>query len=121
MVAVRFVVLPPLGIAMVKAARHFGIVKSNPLYEFTLMLQFAVPPAMNIGQLFINESAAQPISHLCVYNFNYIIYYCCSVGTIAQLVKSGESECAVIMLWTYAVAAVFLTLWSAFFIWLVSS
>eukprot|EP00257_Ricinus_communis_P020078 XP_015579230.1 protein PIN-LIKES 3 isoform X1 [Ricinus communis] len=88
-IGVRFVVLPPIGIGVVKAAHHFGIVESDPLYQFTLMLQFAVPPAMNIG-------------------------------TIAQLVNTGESECSVIMLWTYAVASVSVTLWSAFFMWLVS-
>lgn len=41
-------------------------------------------------------------------------------GTITQLFGAGESECSVIMLWTYALASVSITLWSTFFLWLVS-
>ena len=40
-------------------------------------------------------------------------------GTITQLFGAGKSECSVIMLWTYAFASVSLTLWSAYFMWLV--
>ncbi|KAM0021967.1 hypothetical protein Hdeb2414_s0023g00623231 [Helianthus debilis subsp. tardiflorus] len=43
-----------------------------------------------------------------------------SAGTITQLFEVGESECSVIMLWTYGMAAIALTLWSTFFMWLVS-
>ncbi|KAG6704481.1 hypothetical protein I3842_07G135200 [Carya illinoinensis] len=42
-------------------------------------------------------------------------------GTITQLFGAGESECSVIMLWTYALASISLTLWSTFFMWLVVS
>lgn len=45
----RYVVLPFLGILVLKGAVHFGMVQSDPLYQFVLLLQFAVPPAMNIG------------------------------------------------------------------------
>ncbi|GLT66038.1 hypothetical protein SLA2020_384340 [Shorea laevis] len=86
---IRFIILPALGIGIVKAAIHFGMVGSNSLLQFTLMFQYAVPPAMNIG-------------------------------TISQLLGAGQSECSVIMLWTYAFASFFLTLWSALFIWLVT-
>jgi len=48
-VAVRFVFLPLIGTAIVKGAVHFGLVHSDPLYQFVLLLQFAVPPALNIG------------------------------------------------------------------------
>ncbi|KAL3514902.1 hypothetical protein ACH5RR_027619 [Cinchona calisaya] len=50
----RYVVLPLLGIAIVKVALQLGLVHNNPLYQFVILLQFAVPPAMNIGitQLF---------------------------------------------------------------------
>ncbi|XP_058069949.1 protein PIN-LIKES 3-like isoform X3 [Magnolia sinica] len=41
-------------------------------------------------------------------------------GIMTQLFGAGESECAVIFLVTYALAIVSLTLWSAFFIWLVT-
>ncbi|KAJ8755799.1 hypothetical protein K2173_024344 [Erythroxylum novogranatense] len=88
-IAIRFVLLPILGVLIVKAAIHVEIVKSDPLYQFTLMLSYAVPPAMNIG-------------------------------TITQLLKVGETETSVIMLWTYGVSTIFLTLWSACFMWLVT-
>jgi hypothetical protein len=41
--------MPLLGIVIVKAANHFGMVDSNSLFQFTLMLQYALPPAMNVG------------------------------------------------------------------------
>jgi hypothetical protein len=41
-------------------------------------------------------------------------------GTITQLFGAGESEYSVIMLWTYALASIFLTLWSTLFMWLVA-
>lgn len=88
-IAIRYIIMPSLGIVIVKAAKHFGMVGSDSLYRFTLMIQYALPPAMN-------------------------------VGTISQLLKTGESECSVIMLWTYTVAAFSLTIWSAIFMWLVA-
>ncbi|QCD82190.1 Auxin efflux carrier [Vigna unguiculata] len=88
-VTVRYIFLPLLGVAVVKAAIHLSLVPSDPLYQFVLLLQHALPPAMNIG-------------------------------TIAQLFGAGESECSVIMLWTYALASIAVTLWSTFFMWLVS-
>ncbi|KAJ0024363.1 hypothetical protein Pint_09161 [Pistacia integerrima] len=89
-VVARYVALPLIGILIVKGARQFGLVHSDdPLYEFILLLQFALPPAMNIG-------------------------------TITQLFGAGESECSVIMLWTYGLASISLTFWSTLFMWLVS-
>ncbi|KAM4081950.1 hypothetical protein ACJW30_11G132300 [Castanea mollissima] len=88
-IAIRYIILPSLGIVIVKAANHFGMVGSDSLYQFTLMLQYSLPPAMN-------------------------------VGTISQLLKTGESECSVIMLWTYAVSSLFLTMWSTVFMWIVA-
>ncbi|PRQ19633.1 putative membrane transport protein [Rosa chinensis] len=41
-------------------------------------------------------------------------------ATITQLFGAGEKECSVIMLWTYVLASVALTFWSAFFMWLVA-
>ncbi|KAM7515966.1 hypothetical protein LguiA_005549 [Lonicera macranthoides] len=86
---VRYVALPLIGIGVVKVAHHFGMVGSDTLYQFVLMLQFALPPAM-------------------------------SIGTITQLFEMGESECSVIMLWSYAVASVALTLWITFYMWFLS-
>ncbi|KMT09334.1 hypothetical protein BVRB_6g134290 [Beta vulgaris subsp. vulgaris] len=87
-IVVRYIALPLLGIVIVRGAHHFGMVGSNPLYQFVLMLQFALPPAM-------------------------------SIGTISQLFEAGEGECSVVMLWTYAMSALALTLWSTLFMWLV--
>ncbi|XP_010266292.1 PREDICTED: protein PIN-LIKES 3-like [Nelumbo nucifera] len=88
-IIVRYIALPLLGIVIVKGAIHFGWVHSDPLYQFILLLQFALPPAMNIG-------------------------------TMTQLFGEGQSECSVIMLWTYALASISLTLWSTLFMWLVA-
>ncbi|XP_050379227.1 protein PIN-LIKES 3-like [Argentina anserina] len=88
-IIVRYVFLPLTGILIIKGALKFGLVDSDPLYLFVLLVQYTLPPAMNIG-------------------------------TITQLFGAGESECSVIMLWTYAFASVSLTLWSAFFMWFVA-
>ncbi|CAM0952028.1 unnamed protein product [Alopecurus aequalis] len=50
-VAVRYVLLPLLGTVLVKAAVRFGVIQPDPLYQFILLLQYAVPPAMNIGTI----------------------------------------------------------------------
>ncbi|KAK9713388.1 hypothetical protein RND81_06G024200 [Saponaria officinalis] len=47
--AVRFIFVPLLGIFIVKGAVHLGILKFDPLFQFVLLLQYAIPPAMNIG------------------------------------------------------------------------
>ncbi|KAL9345789.1 hypothetical protein Peur_060642 [Populus x canadensis] len=86
-VAVRNIFLPIIGIGIVKAAHHLGMVESDSLYQFILLLQYALPPAM-------------------------------TVGVIAQLFEAGEGECGVIMLWSYALSALSLTLWSTFYMWL---
>nr|XP_011465007.1 PREDICTED: uncharacterized transporter YBR287W-like isoform X2 [Fragaria vesca subsp. vesca]XP_011465008.1 PREDICTED: uncharacterized transporter YBR287W-like isoform X2 [Fragaria vesca subsp. vesca] len=87
-IIVKYVAAPLTGVLIVKGAVKFGFVSNDPLYLFVLLLQFAVPPAMNMG-------------------------------TITQLFRQGESECSVIMLWTYIFASVALTFWCAFFLWLV--
>ncbi|XVF75684.1 hypothetical protein PTKIN_Ptkin13bG0206400 [Pterospermum kingtungense] len=88
-IAVRNIFLPLLGIGVVKAAHRFGLVGSDSLYQFVLMLQYALPPAM-------------------------------SVGTMTQLFQRGQGETSMIMLWSYAVAAISLTLWSTLFMWLLA-
>ncbi|TXG68422.1 hypothetical protein EZV62_003357 [Acer yangbiense] len=88
-IVIRYIILPILGVCIVKGAIHFGLVNSDhKLYQFILLLQFAVPPAINIG-------------------------------TMTQLHGAGQSECSVIMLWTYILASVSLTLWPIFFMWLI--
>lgn len=43
--------MPLIGIAVVKGASQFGLVHDDRVYQFVLLLQFAVPPAMNISTL----------------------------------------------------------------------
>ncbi|KAE8723151.1 AMP-dependent synthetase and ligase family protein [Hibiscus syriacus] len=50
-VCVRFVILPVVGICVVKAAGDLGFLPSDPLFRFVLMVQFTLPPAMNIGTM----------------------------------------------------------------------
>ncbi|CAK7355881.1 unnamed protein product [Dovyalis caffra] len=87
-VAVRYIILPILGAIIIKYAVRYGLLHSDPLYQFVLMLQFALPPAIGIG-------------------------------TMTQLFGTCQTECSVIMLCTYALATISLTLWSTFFIWLI--
>ena len=47
--AVRYIFIPILGVLTIKYAVHFGFVDSESLYKFVLLLQFALPPAINIG------------------------------------------------------------------------
>ncbi|KAJ6887193.1 protein PIN-LIKES 3-like [Populus alba x Populus x berolinensis] len=47
--AVRYIILPILGVGVIKCAVRLGAVNSDPLYKFVLLLQFALPPAINIG------------------------------------------------------------------------
>ncbi|EPS57973.1 hypothetical protein M569_16844, partial [Genlisea aurea] len=90
-VLVRYVILPIIGIGVVTGASHLGILPSDPLFSFILMLQFTLPPATNI----IDFS-----------------------GTMAQLYGVAEEESSVLFLWTYLVAAFAMTGWSALFMWL---
>uniref|UniRef100_A0A803MHR3 Uncharacterized protein n=1 Tax=Chenopodium quinoa TaxID=63459 RepID=A0A803MHR3_CHEQI len=87
---VRYILLPLLGLVIVRGAVHVGILHVDPLFQFILLLQYALPPAM-------------------------------SIRTMTQVFGSGQSEYSVILLWTYGLAAVSLTLWSTFFLWLVVS
>ncbi|MED6143498.1 hypothetical protein PIB30_006759 [Stylosanthes scabra] len=86
---VRYILLPILGVLIIQWAAKLGLVPADPLYQFMLLLQYALPPAM-------------------------------AIATIAQLFGAGESECSVIMLWTYILASVAVTLWSTYFMWLVA-
>lgn len=50
-IVVRYAVMPLIGIGVVKGAVRFGFVHDDLLYQFVLLLQFALPPAMNIGTI----------------------------------------------------------------------
>ncbi|KAH0687931.1 hypothetical protein KY290_019591 [Solanum tuberosum] len=47
-VCVRYIFSPLLGILVLKSASKFGFLAADPLYKFVLMIQYTLPPAMNI-------------------------------------------------------------------------
>ncbi|XVF74045.1 hypothetical protein PTKIN_Ptkin13bG0030000 [Pterospermum kingtungense] len=48
-IVARYIALPLIGVVIVKGACQFRFVHADALYQFILLLQYAVPPAMNIG------------------------------------------------------------------------
>ncbi|KAK8968201.1 hypothetical protein KSP40_PGU014291 [Platanthera guangdongensis] len=45
----RCLFLPLDGVGVIKGAIHFGILHQDPLYQFVLLVQYALPPAMNMA------------------------------------------------------------------------
>ncbi|CAD5318749.1 unnamed protein product [Arabidopsis thaliana] len=84
-VCVRYIAMPIIGIGIVLTAANLGFLPADPLFQYVLMLQFTLPPAMNIG-------------------------------TMTQLYNVAQDECSVLMLWTYLVAILALTVWSTIFL-----
>ncbi|KAG7579492.1 Membrane transport protein [Arabidopsis thaliana x Arabidopsis arenosa] len=84
-VCVRYIIMPIIGIGIVLTAANLGFLPADPLFQYVLMLQFTLPPAMNIG-------------------------------TMTQLYNVAQDECSVLMLWTYLVAILALTVWSTIFL-----
>ncbi|RZB88004.1 Protein PIN-LIKES 3 isoform C [Glycine soja] len=50
-IVVRYIALPILGVGIVKGAIHFGLIHHDPLYQFILLLQYALPPAISISTI----------------------------------------------------------------------
>ena len=50
-IIVRYILLPVIGIWIVKGADQLGFLPPDPLFKFVLMVQFTLPPAMNIGTI----------------------------------------------------------------------
>ncbi|KAF3440891.1 hypothetical protein FNV43_RR19177 [Rhamnella rubrinervis] len=50
-ICVRYIILPVIGILVVKGASSLGLLPSDPLFHFILMVQFTLPPAMNISTM----------------------------------------------------------------------
>lgn len=50
-IVVRYGILPAIGLWVVKAAGKLGFLSSDPLYYYVLMIQYTLPPAMNIGTM----------------------------------------------------------------------
>ncbi|KMT17135.1 hypothetical protein BVRB_2g040480 [Beta vulgaris subsp. vulgaris] len=51
--------------------------------------------------------------------FQHVVPPAMSISTITEMFESGDNEGSVILLWTYALAPIFLTLWSAFYLWVI--
>lgn len=47
----RYVLLPVIGIGVVKAVSALGFLPQDPLFQYVLLIQFALPPAMSIGTM----------------------------------------------------------------------
>ncbi|CAJ2665042.1 unnamed protein product [Trifolium pratense] len=50
-IVVMYIALPTIGIAIVKGAVHFSFISSDPLYQFVLLLHYAVPPAVSVSTM----------------------------------------------------------------------
>uniref|UniRef100_A0A7N0UT73 Uncharacterized protein n=1 Tax=Kalanchoe fedtschenkoi TaxID=63787 RepID=A0A7N0UT73_KALFE len=50
-IVIRYVILPVIGIGVVRAANSFGFLPSDPLYQYILLVQFTLPPAMTVGTM----------------------------------------------------------------------
>ncbi|KAL8472521.1 hypothetical protein ACS0TY_029652 [Phlomoides rotata] len=50
-ICVRYIFLPLIGIGVVRIATYLGYLPPDPLYHFVLMIQFTLPPAMNLGTM----------------------------------------------------------------------
>ncbi|KAI4330422.1 hypothetical protein MLD38_028712 [Melastoma candidum] len=50
-ILVRYIILPLIGIGVVMAAGKLGLLAHDPLFHYVLMVQFTLPPAMNIGTM----------------------------------------------------------------------
>ena len=48
-IIVRYIVLSIMGTLIVRTAVMLNLVSTDPLYQFVLLLQFVVLPAINIG------------------------------------------------------------------------
>jgi hypothetical protein len=56
-IVVMYIALPAIGIAIVKSAVHFHFISSDPLYQFVLLLHYAVPPAVSVSKFFIYHNS----------------------------------------------------------------
>nr|KYP35314.1 hypothetical protein KK1_043657 [Cajanus cajan] len=47
----RLFLLPVIGFCVVKAAANLGFLPLDPLFQYVLVMQYALPPAMNISTM----------------------------------------------------------------------
>ncbi|WZZ12706.1 hypothetical protein YC2023_105795 [Brassica napus] len=50
-ICVRYIILPVVGVGVVQLAWSLGYLPADPLFRYVLMLQFTLPPAMNISTM----------------------------------------------------------------------
>ncbi|KAI3947830.1 hypothetical protein MKX01_034495 [Papaver californicum] len=50
-ICVKYMILPIIGIGVVKAAEILGLLPAEKLFQYVLMIQFSLPPAMNVGTI----------------------------------------------------------------------
>ncbi|KAK4266185.1 hypothetical protein QN277_027145 [Acacia crassicarpa] len=50
-IVVRYIALPAFGVGILKGAIYIGLIPSDPLYKFLLLLQYALPPAVTISTI----------------------------------------------------------------------
>lgn len=48
----KYIVIPIIGLGIVKAAANLNLLPPNPLFQYVLVMQYAMPPAMNISKIF---------------------------------------------------------------------
>lgn len=70
-IIIRYMILPAIGIWIVKVANHLGFLPADPLFSYVLMIQFALPPAMNIGKRLNHTECVIPI--LMHHKFGYYL------------------------------------------------
>lgn len=66
-VVARYISLPLAGIVIVKGSIRLNLVQPDPLYEFVILIQYAVPQAMNMGK--VNNF----ISYKCYLKFSELL------------------------------------------------
>ncbi|XP_009600852.1 protein PIN-LIKES 1-like isoform X2 [Nicotiana tomentosiformis] len=74
----------------------------------------------NEAPLHVIDSSASMLGEAAIPAMTLIVGANLLRGTITQLFEVGESECSVIMLWNYALASVALTLWTTYYMWILS-
>ncbi|KAJ0974506.1 hypothetical protein J5N97_016471 [Dioscorea zingiberensis] len=50
-IGVRYIVLPIVGISIVRTAKGLRLLPQDPMFAYVLMIQYTLPPAMSIGTI----------------------------------------------------------------------
>lgn len=48
-IVIKYLLLPIIGVGVVKLATSLGFLPADPLFRYVLMIQYTLPPAMNLG------------------------------------------------------------------------